>query len=328
MANAIDIEAVYVARARLSDHVVRTPLLQNLTLDARTGGRVFVKAENLQRTGSFKFRGAMNRALTLSNGERERGIVAFSSGNHAIAVAEAARFLECPAVIIMPEDAPRAKIAGAKSRGADVVLYHRSKDDREKITGKFVSERGLTLIPPFDDPFVIAGQGTAAAEAVEQLRDDFDVSQVDQVLIPCSGGGLAAGWSTVIRQAFDRAEIITVEPAGFDDTALSLRSGTWQSNDALSGTICDALLVATPGKMTLPMLIAHRARGVSVTDDEVLCAMRFAARELKLVVEPSGAVPLAAVLSGRVNAKGRTTLLVASGGNLDSELLMRSLKLD
>jgi threonine dehydratase len=322
---ALGIEQVHDARVRIAPHAVRTPLLRNSFLDSATGGRVFIKAESLQRTGSFKFRGAMNRLLALSTEEIGRGVVAFSSGNHALAVAEAARFLGCLAVIIMPVDAPLVKVSGVRARGAEVIQYDRDRDDRAAIAADLISQRGLSLVHPYDDPFVIAGQGTAALEAVEQLKEDFSVDQVDQALICCSGGGLAAGWGTVIKYAFGEADIVTVEPAGFDDTARSLASGTWKANERTAGTICDALQVPTPGKITLPLLLSQGAKGVTVSDEEVLSAMNFAVSHLKLVLEPGGAAPLAAVLSGKVKTTRRTTLLIASGGNVDPAMLINSI---
>lgn len=321
---AIDIGAIDEARARLARRVVRTPLLNNPALDAQAVGRVFVKAENLQRTGSFKFRGAMNKLLSLSKAELARGVIAFSSGNHALAVAEAAKLLGCAAAIVMPADAPEIKLAGVRRRGAEVILYDRMSGDREAIAASVMAERGLTLVPPFDDPLIMAGQGSGAAEAVEQIRDEFGVARVDQALICCSGGGLAAGWSTALRAAYPCVEIVVVEPAGFDDTARSLESGAWMVNARASGTICDALQLMTPGRLTLPILMHHKARGVSITDDEALQAMRFAVLELKLVLEPGGAAALAVALAGKVETKDRTTLLVASGGNVDPAMLIRA----
>jgi len=322
---AIDEGSIAEARARIGQHVVRTPLLANAALDSLIGGRVFVKAENLQRTGSFKFRGAINRLLALSEAERRRGVIAFSSGNHALAVAEAAQMLLCEAVILMPSDAPGIKIAGTKARGAEVALYDRARDDRDALAADLVTKRGLVLVPPFDDPFVMAGQGTGAAEAVEQAAAEFAVKSVDQAIICCSGGGLAAGWSVALRAAYPEIRIITVEPAGFDDTARSLACGHWETNPRSAGTICDALQVATPGKLTLPILLNSKARGVSVTDAEVLRAMQFAALQLKLLLEPGGAAPLAALLANRVNGERKSTLVIASGGNVDPKLFSDAL---
>lgn len=314
---AIDIDSIKAAQARIRPHVVATPVLTNDMLDACARGRVFIKAESLQRTGSFKFRGAINRLLALSERERERGVVAFSSGNHALAVAEAAKLLGCTAVLVMPKDAPAVKISGVKSRGAEVVLYDRQSDDRAAIVADVVKNRGLIFVSPFDDPLVIAGQGTGAAEAVQQLGEDFDVSKIDQALVCCSGGGLAAGWGTALKGADQRTQLITVEPVGFDDMARSLATGRWEANDPAAQSICDALQVASPGKLTLPLLINQKARGVTVSDREVCVAMQFAVSELKLVLEPGGAAALAAVLARKVETDNRTTLLVVSGGNVD-----------
>jgi threonine dehydratase len=322
---AIDESSIVEARARIGQYVVKTPVLANAALDSLVGGRVFVKAENLQRTGSFKFRGAINRLLALSETERTRGIIAFSSGNHALAVAEAAQFLGCEAVLLMPSDAPEIKIAGTRARGADVVLYDRTRDDRGAIAADLVVQRGLVLIPPYDDPFVMAGQGTSAAEAAEQLVADFGVTRVDQAIICCSGGGLAAGWSTALRTVYSEIRIIIVEPVGFDDTARSLASGRWETNARVAGTICDALQVATPGKLTLPILLDSKASGVTVADSEVMHAMKFAAQELKVLLEPGGAAPLAALLAHKVEGENQSTLIIASGGNVDPQLFSDSL---
>lgn len=314
---AADRDAILAARSRIRDYVVTTPLLTNPTLDRLAGGRVFVKAENLQRTGSFKFRGAINRLLAMSEDERAKGVVAFSSGNHALAVAEAAQQLDCRAVLLMPDDAPVIKVNGARSRGAEIVLYNRLRDDREAMVRNLIANRGLVLVPPFDDPFVIAGQGTGAVEAIEQIESAFGVTDIHQAVICCSGGGLAAGWTAALGKACPGIDIIVVEPVGFDDTARSLSSGTKQRHDLTGISICDALLAVAPGDLTLPILLEHGASGVTVSDFEVAHAMAFAALQLKLVLEPGGAAALAAVLSDKVRTKARHTLVIASGGNVD-----------
>ncbi|MFG1184771.1 threonine ammonia-lyase [Xanthobacter aminoxidans] len=324
-ADRIGIAEVRAAAARIGADIVRTPLLTNPKLDALAQGRVFIKAENLQRTGSFKFRGAANRIRALDAGQRGRGVVAFSSGNHALAIAEASRLTGVAATVIMPADAPRIKIEGARQRGARVILYDREREDREEIGRALVAEQGPTLVPPFDDPFVIAGQGTGALEAVAQVAEET-TPLIDQALVCCSGGGLAAGWAIALAEAAPAARVVTVEPAGFDDMARSLASGAWERNPRLSGSICDALLVPAPGRLTLPILASHGACGIAVSDDAVLQAIRFAAQELKLVLEPGGAAALAAVLSGAVETAERTTLIVASGGNIDPALFKRALE--
>jgi threonine dehydratase len=323
--SAVNIASIAAARASCRDYVAKTPLLTSHALDDALGGQVFIKAESLQRTGSFKFRGAINRLLQLSQNDRRRGVVAFSSGNHALAVAEAARLLDVPAVVIMPKDAPAIKISGARSRKAEVVLYDRVVEDREAIADDIIAQRGLILVPPYDDPFVIAGQGVGAFEALEQLSGDYGVTQPDQAIICCSGGGLAAGWSTSLRATNTSTNIFTVEPAGFDDMARSLESGRRETNCAQAQTICDALQVRTPGTLTFPILSALGVKGLVVTDEEVLDAMSFALSELKLVLEPSGAAPLAAVLNRKVDARGRSTLVIASGGNIDPSTLANNL---
>ncbi|MBS7701832.1 threonine ammonia-lyase [Chelatococcus asaccharovorans] len=324
-ADPIGIAAVRAAAARIGADIVRTPVLTSPRLDALARGRVFIKAENLQRTGSFKFRGAANRIRALDAGQRSRGVVAFSSGNHALAIAEASRLAGVPATVIMPADAPGIKIDGARQRGARVILYDREREDREQIGRALVTEEGLTLVSPFDDPFVIAGQGTGALEAVAQVAEAAGAA-VDQALVCCSGGGLAAGWAIALAEAAPAARVVTVEPAGFDDMARSLASGAWERNPRLAGSICDALLVPTPGRLTLPILAAHGARGVAVSDDAVLEAVRFAAQELKLVLEPGGAAALAAVLTGSVETAGRNTLLIASGGNVDPAIFQAAFR--
>ncbi|MEP9350753.1 threonine/serine dehydratase [Xanthobacter sp. KR7-225] len=325
-ADLVQIDHIRAAAERIGRDIVRTPVLTSPRLDALARGRVFIKAENLQRTGSFKFRGAANRIRALDAGQRSRGVVAFSSGNHALAIAEAARIAGVPATVIMPADAPGIKIGGARQRGARVILYDREREDREQIGRALVAEDGLTLVSPFDDPFVIAGQGTGALEAVAQVAEETATS-IDQALVCCSGGGLAAGWAIALAAAAPAARVVTVEPAGFDDMARSLANGVWERNPRLSGSICDALLVPAPGRLTLPILAARGACGVAVSDDAVLGAIRFAAQELKLVLEPGGAAALAAVLSGAIETAGRTTLVIASGGNIDPALFQTALGL-
>lgn len=319
---AIDIDAVHSAAHRIGELAVQTPLLRSGELDALAGGRVFLKAENLQRSGSFKFRGACNRILAMSAEERARGVVAYSSGNHALAVAEASRLVGVRATVIMPADAPAIKIEGSRRRGANVVLYDRERDDREAIGERLVASEGLTLIPPFDDPHVMAGAGTGALEALSQMQG----VPVDTVLVCCSGGGLAAGWSVAVRAAWPDARIVVVEPAGFDDTGRSLQAGRPLSNERKSGSILDALLAPAPGRLTLPVLQAHEAAGVCVSDEETLGAMHFAFTALKLVLEPGGAAALAAVRERKVALEGRNTLVICSGGNVDPEVFVRCLR--
>jgi len=315
---AADVDA---AAERLAGVAVRTPLISSPVLDALTGGRVFLKAETLQRTGSFKFRGAFNKLSALAPDMRRGGVVAFSSGNHAQGVAAAAKLLDMPAVIVMPRDAPRPKRERTAALGAEVVLYDREAEDREAIARGLAEARGAVLVPPYDDPLVIAGQGTAGreiAEDVARLGHDLDC-----VLVNASGGGLAAGIALAVKARFPAARILTAEPAGFDDHARSFRSGRRERNPALTGTICDSLMAQTPGRLTFEINRTLVGEGVTATEEEVGHAVAFAFRELKLVVEPGGAVALAALLAGRLDARRKTVVAVLSGGNVDPLLFAR-----
>jgi threonine dehydratase len=312
---AADVDA---AARRLAGVALRTPLVSSPVLDAATGARVFLKAETLQRTGSFKFRGAFNKLSSIAPEKRSGGVVAFSSGNHAQGVAHAAKLLEMPSVIVMPLDAPRPKRERTKAFGAEVVLYDREKEDREAIARGIAEKRGATLVPPYDDPFIIAGQGTAGREIMEDLTA-LGLAP-DVVVIGASGGGLAAGISIAIKARAPDAKIYTAEPEGFDDTARSFRSGKHEHNERLSGTICDALMSNTPGKITFDINRKLIGEGITATDAEVARAVGFAFRELKLVVEPGGAIGLAALLAGRPDVKGKVVVAVLSGGNVDPEL--------
>jgi len=300
---------------------VRTPLLICPALDERTGGRIFIKPEVLQRTGSFKFRGAYNKISSIPAERRPAGVVAFSSGNHAQGVAAAASLLKLPATIVMPADAPVSKRERTKAYGAEVVLYDRDREDREAIARDICGKRGATLVPPFDDPKIIAGQGTVGREIAEDLAARGIT--LDAVAAPASGGGLIAGTGTAIKAAFPKAEIVLVEPEGFDDNALSLLAGHRVTINHPGRTICDALMAPVPGELTFAVNYRLGTRGVVASDAEVADAMRFAFRELKLVVEPGGAIALAALLSGHVDARGKTVAVVLSGGNVDADLFAR-----
>ena len=312
---------VDTAAQRLAGVALRTPLISSPVLDQITGGRVFLKAETLQRTGSFKFRGAYNRLSALPEERRAGGVVAFSSGNHAQGVAAAAKLLEMPAVIVMPSDAPRPKRERTAALGAEVVLYDREREDREAIARGIAEKRGATLVPPFDDPFVIAGQGTAGREIVEDLS--VQGLKPDVVVIGASGGGLAAGIALAVKSRVPDATFYTAEPEGFDDTARSFVSGRRESNARLSGTICDALMSNHPGEITFAINRALIGQGITASDEEVGRAVAFAFRELKLVVEPGGAIGLAALLAGRPDVTGKVVVAVLSGGNIDPEMFHR-----
>src|SRR5215470_18068305 len=306
------------AASVVAPFAVRTPLLSFPVLDAHVGTRVFLKPEMLQRTGSFKFRGAFNKLSSIPQAERSGGVVAFSSGNHAQGVAVAAKILNMQATIVMPADAPLSKRERTKSYGAEVVLYDRDREDREAIAREIAKKRGATLVKPYDDPFVIAGQGTAGREIAEDMAA-LGLAP-DIVVAPASGGGLIAGDATAVKARFPHAEVIVAEPEGFDDHVRSLRAGRREPHDAQGRTICDALMAAIPGELTFAINSKLLSRGVTASDEEVGRAMAFAFRELKLVVEPGGAVGLAALLSGKIEVRGKNVVIVLSGGNVDAEL--------
>jgi threonine dehydratase len=309
------------AARRLAGVALHTPLLTSAALDAMSGGRVFLKAETLQRTGSFKFRGAYNRLAAIPPGERAGGVVAYSSGNHAQGVAAAARLLGMPCVIVMPRDAPRAKRERTAALGAVLVLYDREHDDREAIARELAANRGAVLVPPYDDALIIAGQGTAGREIVEDLKA-LGLTP-DVVVVTASGGGLTAGIALAVRARVPSAALYTAEPQGFDDHARSFRSGRRERNDALTGTICDALMARMPGEITFAINRSLVGAGVVASDAEVAAAVVFAFSELKLVVEPGGAVALAALMTGKVDVRGKIAVAVLSGGNIDPELFSR-----
>jgi threonine dehydratase len=316
--SSADIDA---AAKVIAPFAVRTPLLSPPVLCERVGAKVFLKPEILQRTGSFKFRGAFNKLASIPESARKNGVVAFSSGNHAQGVAAAAKILDMPATIVMPADSPLLKRERTKSFGAEVVLYDRARDDREAIARNIAGKSGATMVPPYDDPKVIAGQGTVGREICEDLAA-LGVTP-DIVVAPVSGGGLIAGVATAVKSRFPRAMVMSAEPDAFDDHARSLRAGKREAHGAEGRTICDALMAAIPGEITFSINGKLLSNGVTATDEEVRQAVAFAYRELKLVVEPGGVVGLAALLAGRIEARGKTVVIVLSGGNVDSELYSR-----
>lgn len=315
-----DIEA---AAGRLSSIAIHTPLVESATLSARLGGRVLVKAEGLQEVGSFKIRGAYNLISQLPDDARRRGVVAFSSGNHAQAVAAVAARFGIPATIVMPQDAPAAKIDGTRARGATIVFYDRRRDDREAIGRRLSAESGATLVPPFDHPHIIAGQGTAGLEIVDDCRH-LGVTP-DTVLVPCSGGGLVAGIAITIKAHWPKTDVIACEPEHYDDTARSLVAGRRVANAPAPSSICDALLVNTPGAITFAINRVRLGGAVAVSDRWVLAAMKAAKTSLDLKAEPGGAIALAALLAGRIRLDGRTAVVVLSGANVDERLLAEAL---
>lgn len=311
------------AALRISPYAVKTPLIESAFLNDRVGGRVLLKAELLQRTGSFKFRGAYNRIAQLDRTAFPGGVVACSSGNHAQGIAEAARLCEVDAVIVMPTDAPAIKIARTKRSGAEIVAYDRFTEDRDAIAHKLAEERKAAFVAPFDDPYVIAGQGTVGLELAEQAS--MAGADLGAVLVPCSGGGLTAGVALSVKSVMPDCAIHTVEPQGFDDYARSLRAGERETNAGGKTSICDALLVQTPGMLTFAMNRERVAGGITVSDDDVRAAVAFAFNELKMVVEPGGAVALAALLSGRYQIANKPVALILSGGNIDPHMLLACL---
>ena len=304
----------------IAPYAVRTPLLSPPVLNERMGTRVFLKPEMLQRTGSFKFRGAFNKLSSIPMDKRG-GVVAFSSGNHAQGVAAAAKILNMQATIVMPIDAPLSKRERTKAYGAEVVLYDRDREDREAIANAIAAKRGATLVRPYDDPFVIAGQGTVGSEIAEDMAALGLVPDI--VVAPASGGGLIAGVATAIKARYPQASIIVGEPDGYDDHTLSLRAGKREAHHAEGRTICDALMASIPGEITFAINSKLLSKGITATDAEVGAAVAFAFRELKLVVEPGGAVGLAALLAGHIDVKGKNVVIVLSGGNVDADLFAR-----
>ncbi|WP_227471815.1 threonine/serine dehydratase [Cereibacter johrii] len=305
------------ARARIAAYAIRTPILESEELNRLTGARVLIKPETLQRAGAFKFRGAINRALQLSEAEKAGGLVAWSSGNHGLALSYVARELGIKATILMPQEAPRAKVEGVRANGATVRLYDKTREVREEIGAQIAAETGAVIVPPYDDPFVITGQSTLGAEFAEQAEQMG--APLEVALFCCSGGGLVSGAATGVHAITAGTAIYSVEPEGFDGMALSLAAGAPTRAPATGTSICDALMVPVPGVHNFPICKAHLAGGLAVSDEEVIDAIRFAYRQLKLVVEPGGAAALAAILSGKIDIKGKTAGVVLSGGNVDPE---------
>ena len=317
------IDMIEAAAGRLVGHVRRTPLLSSPFLDEIAGRRVLVKAECLQHTGSFKFRGGWSAVSALDPAARARGVIAFSSGNHAQGVAYAAKLHGVPALIVMPEDAPRMKIENTRALGAEVVLYDRAREDRDSIGARLAEARGLTLIKPFDEPQVIAGQGTIGLEIAEQAAE-AGVTRAD-VLIPCGGGGLTSGIALALEARAPGLRARPVEPEGFDDVARSLASGRIERNATQSGSLCDAIVTPQPGQITFPIMQRLCGPGLTVTEDQALHAMALAFARLKIVLEPGGAVALAAALFQPDVVAGEAVLVVASGGNVDAQVFRRAL---
>jgi threonine dehydratase len=310
---------IVAAAEVLGGVAVRTPLLENKALNERAGGRLVFKPEPLQITGSFKFRGAYNHISRLDAKTRKAGVIAYSSGNHAQGVAAAAHYCGAPALIVMPDDAPTVKKYGTAAWGAEIITYDRyGAEPREAIADGISRERGLTMIRPYDDRLVMAGQGTTGLEIILQLAE-MKLAP-NRVLVPCGGGGLTAGVATAVKHHAPDAAIYTVEPVGFDDTALSLARGNRQTTEPGATSFCDALLAPEPGALTYQVNARLCSGGLTVSDDEVALAMAAAFGHLKLTLEPGGAVALAAALAGKLDLQQGITVIVLSGGNVDPAL--------
>lgn len=319
----MNIDMIRAAATRLKGHARVTPLLNSPFMDEIAGRRVWIKPECLQHTGSFKFRGAWSALSALDPDTRARGVIAYSSGNHSQGVAHAATLHGVSSVIVMPSDAPALKIANTKALGAEVVLYDRATEDRDVIGAQIAQDKGLTLIRPFDEPQVIAGQGTTGLEIAAQAAA-AGVTQAD-VLVCCGGGGLTAGIALALEADAPGMRVRPVEPTGFDDVARSLRSGGIERNARLSGNICDAIITAQPGDLTFPIMARLCGPGLIVTEDEALAAMAHAFLRLKVVAEPGGAVALAAALSRSDQIEGDDVIVTISGGNVDPDIFAQAL---
>ena len=321
---AITVADIEAAASRLKGHIRRTPLLTSPFLDEIAGRKVFVKPECLQHTGSFKARGAWSAVSALAPDLRRKGVIAFSSGNHAQGVAWAAKMHGAPAVIIMPSDAPALKIANTRAYGAEVVLYDRLTEDRDQIGTEMAEARGLTLVKPFDEPMVIAGQGTTGLEIAEQAAE-AGIAKAD-VLVCCGGGGLTSGIALALADKAPGLRARPVEPEGFDDVTRSLAAGSIQRNESMGGSICDAIVTPQPGNLTFPIMSALCGPGLTVTDDEALSGVAEAFLRLKIVAEPGGAVALAAALTRKHEVEGDSVGAVVSGGNVDPAMFAKALQ--
>lgn len=317
--DAVTYDDVAAAARILAGHAHRTPVMTSRTIDGRTGARVFFKCENLQRAGAFKFRGAYHALSRLEAPQRQAGVIAFSSGNHAQAVALAAQLLGAPAVIVMPSDAPRVKVDATREYGAEVVFYDRAHERREEIAAQIAQRRGLTLIPPFDHPHVIAGQGTAAMELIEET------GPLDALFVPCGGGGLVSGCAVAAHRLAPGIAVYAVEPEAGDDVQRSFRTGTIQHVDNPQ-TIADGARTSAPGRYTFPLIRRFVSDVHTVGDEQLLAAMFFLWERMKIIVEPTGALGAAALLEGRADVRGKRVGVILSGGNADLAELCRYLR--
>lgn len=314
---------VQAAAGRIKGLAVETPLVESPALNERLGGRVLLKLETQQRVGAFKFRGAYNRLVQLEGDEKKAGVVAFSSGNHAQGVALAAKMLGMPAIIVMPADAPALKVTNTKGYGAEVRLYDRLTESREAISAEIAQQRGAVVVPAFDDPHIVAGQGTAGLELLAQARAVG--AELDLIVSPVGGGGLLSGISLVAKALSPQTQLWGAEPSIYDDLAQSLARGERVTVKPTVRTLCDALESPSTGDITFPILKRNLTGAVGLTDPEVAETLRYAFTTLKLVMEPGGSVALAALLSGKIDARGKTVGVVVSGGNVDPGLFARIL---
>lgn len=324
--NLPDFSHIQQAADRLQGYSVRTPVLESDRINDRLGGRLLIKPECLQRTGSFKFRGAFNKISKLTLDERSNGVVAFSSGNHAQGVAAAAKILGIPATIVMPADAPKIKIDNTKGDGAKVILYDRKDGNRVVIADQIIADTGAVMIPPYDDPDIMAGQGTVGLELAAQSKE-MGVD-MDYMLGPCSGGGLIGGCALAFERLSPNTQIYSVEPDNYDDTAQSLKAGERIQISPDHKSICDALMLEIPGRLTFEVNKKLLAGGLSVSDTATECAMAEAFQEYKLVLEPGGAVALAAILEGHISIKGKAAGVICTGGNVDPETFRHALEVN
>lgn len=320
----MNIDLIRAAAARLKGHVRRTPLLNSPFLNEIAGRRVWIKPECLQHTGSFKFRGGWSALSAMDDATRKRGVIAFSSGNHAQGVALAAHLHGAPAVIVMPSDAPALKIANTRALGAEVVLYDRANEDRDEIGARLAHERELTLVKPFDEPQVIAGQGTCGLEIAEQAAEQ-GVTRAE-VLVCCGGGGFTSGIALALAADAPEMRVRPVEPEGFDDVKRSLASGGIERNNRMSGNICDAIITPQPGEITFPIMHRLCGPGIAVSETQALQAMAQAFLRLKTVAEPGGAAALAAALYHADEIEGDDVIVTISGGNVDPAMFARALE--
>lgn len=324
MTYAIGYDDILSAAVQIKGVAVRTPLIESPALNSRVGGRVLIKPENLQRVGAFKFRGAYNRLSRLTDEEKARGVVAFSSGNHAQGVAHAAELLGIKAIIVMPKDAPELKLVNTRGYGAEVILYDRYTEDREEVARGVVGDSGATVVPPYNDPFIMAGQGTVGLEIAEDL-ETMGIKP-DQAVINCGGGGLCSGAYMALYKHFPDLDGYVVEPEAFDDVTRSLISGTIEQVGFGTRSVCDALLTPSAGDLTFPIMKDLGLKGVTISDDEALDAVAYAATSMKLVGEPGGVASLASLLSGKVDGCDKTTVIVISGGNIEPAQLQACLE--